>query len=374
MIRIEGLRKEFDQGTIALDSLDLVFEANTFVALLGPSGCGKTTTLNCIAGLLEPTAGTVWFDDRDVTGLAPKDRNIGMVFQSYALYPHMKVIDNIAFPLKQKGMAKKERHEKARETAKRMQIEHLLDRRPTQLSGGQQQRVAMARALVKEPRILLLDEPMSNLDARLRIEIRDEIRRLQQDLNLTAVIVTHDQEEAMAIADKIAILDKGRIQQFDTPEALYHNPANLFVAHFMGNPPMNFIDATLENAFEGPVLRGKSFTAPIPASMRANLFAHTGKNVKIGVRSHQVQVFTEPSADRMGMKLKIAENLGKELMLSGFVDENYVRVTLPNPTAEMTELFQCLRKSATPYVYLSLDQFNVFDDATGINLTVSESL
>ncbi len=374
MIRIEGLRKEFDQGTVALDSLDLIFEANTFVALLGPSGCGKTTTLNCIAGLLEPTSGTVWFDDRDVTGLAPKDRNIGMVFQSYALYPHMKVIDNIAFPLKQKGIPKKERHEKALETAKRMQIEHLLDRRPTQLSGGQQQRVAMARALVKEPRILLLDEPMSNLDARLRIEIRDEIRRLQQDLNLTAVIVTHDQEEAMAIADKIAILDKGRIQQFDTPEALYHYPANLFVAHFMGNPPMNFIDATIESASGQPILQGKAFTAPIPASMQARLSAHVGKKIKIGARSHQVQVFTEPTLDRMRMELKIAENLGKELMLSGFVGESYVRVTLPNPTAEITELYQSLRKSATPYVYLSLDHFNVFDDATGVNLTVGESI
>lgn len=204
MIRIENLRKEFDKGVVALDSINLTFDEGSFIALLGPSGCGKTTTLNCIAGLLEPTSGSIYFDDRDVTNLAPKDRNIGMVFQSYALYPHMKVIDNIAFSLKQKGMPKAERHEKARQMARKLQIEHLLDRMPGELSGGQQQRVSMARALVKEPQVLLLDEPMSNLDARLKIEIRDEIRRIQQDLGVTSIIVTHDQEEAMAMADKIA--------------------------------------------------------------------------------------------------------------------------------------------------------------------------
>ena len=235
MIRIENLRKEYDAKTVALDGIDLVFEDSTFVALLGPSGCGKTTTLNCIAGLLEPTSGKIFFGDKDVTQLQPKDRNIGMVFQSYALYPHLKVIDNIAFPLKQKGMKKAERYEKVRKIAKMLQIEYLLERKPTQLSGGQQQRVSMARALVKEPDVLLLD-------ARLKIEIRDEIRRVQQETGITSIIVTHDQEEAMAIADKIAILDNGRIQQYDTPEHLYHYPANLFVAKFMGNPPMNFID------------------------------------------------------------------------------------------------------------------------------------
>ena len=243
MIRIENLRKEFDKGVVALDDINLTIEEGSFIALLGPSGCGKTTTLNCVAGLLEPTSGAIYFDDKDVTDLAPKDRNIGMVFQSYALYPHMKVIDNIAFSLKQKGMPKAERHEKARQMARTLQIEHLLDRMPGELSGGQQQRVSMARALVKEPKVLLLDEPMSNLDARLKIEIRDEIRRIQQKLHVTSIIVTHDQEEAMAMADKIAILDNGRIQQYDTPEMLYHKPANLFVAHFMGNPPMNFIQA-----------------------------------------------------------------------------------------------------------------------------------
>lgn len=370
MIRIEGLRKEFDQGTVALENLSLTFESSEFVALLGPSGCGKTTTLNCIAGLLEPTAGKVWFDGRDVTALAPKDRNIGMVFQSYALYPHMKVIDNIAFPLKQKGMPKQERHEKARRTAERLRIEHLLERRPTQLSGGQQQRVAMARALVKQPHILLLDEPMSNLDARLRIEIRDEIRRLQQDLGLTAVIVTHDQEEAMAIADKIAILDRGCIQQFDTPEALYHRPANLFVAHFMGNPPMNLIDATLAQDGSSPALTSAAFYAAVPQAMRAALSPHIGKRVKIGVRSHRIAVSDEPAPDRMRMRLQVVENLGKELMLSGYVNDDYVRVTLTQPTDDLTRAYREKRRGEDPYVYLTLGHFNVFDAQSGLNLTV----
>ena len=178
MIRVEKIRKEFGKNAVALDDINLQIEDSTFIALLGPSGCGKSTTLNCIAGLLEPTSGRIYFDDKDVTDLPPKDRNIGMVFQSYALYPHMKVIDNIAFSLKQRGMKKEERHQKAREIAKMLRIEQYLDRKPSELSGGQQQRVSMARALVKNPKILLLDEPMSNLDARLKIEIRDEIRRI----------------------------------------------------------------------------------------------------------------------------------------------------------------------------------------------------
>lgn len=246
MIRVENIRKEFGKDAVALDDINLQIEDSAFIALLGPSGCGKSTTLNCIAGLLEPTSGHIYFDDKDVTDLPPKDRNIGMVFQSYALYPHMKVIDNIAFSLKQRGMKKEERHQKAREVAKMLQIEQYLERKPSELSGGQQQRVSMARALVKDPKILLLDEPMSNLDARLKIEIRDEIRRIQRKTKVTAILVTHDQEEAMSMADKIAILDKGKIQQFDEPQVLYNHPRNLFVAHFMGNPPMNFIDAVAE--------------------------------------------------------------------------------------------------------------------------------
>ncbi|MBQ2948537.1 MAG: ABC transporter ATP-binding protein [Clostridia bacterium] len=366
MIRIEKLRKAYDSKTVALDSIDLTFEDSSFVALLGPSGCGKTTTLNCIAGLLEPTSGKIYFGDKDVTMLQPKDRNIGMVFQSYALYPHLKVIDNIAFPLKQKGMGKEERYAKVREIAKMMQIEALLERKPGQLSGGQQQRVSMARALVKEPEVLLLDEPMSNLDARLKIEIRDEIRRLQQETGITSIIVTHDQEEAMAIADKIAILDNGRIQQYDTPERLYHYPANLFVAKFMGNPPMNFIDAAL--TADGTHIVGAGVDLMVPEHMSAGAKKFAGKAIKIGVRSHLIAVETEKQPQTMEMRLQIVENLGKELLVSGMVGESFVRVTVP----ESHEMYVCYRqiaKSEKPYVYLRMTGvYNIFDSETGVNI------
>ena len=370
MIRIENLRKEFDKGVVALDSINLTFEEGSFIALLGPSGCGKTTTLNCIAGLLEPTSGSIYFDDRDVTELAPKDRNIGMVFQSYALYPHMKVIDNIAFSLKQKGMPKAERHEKARQMAQKLQIEHLLDRLPGELSGGQQQRVAMARALVKEPKVLLLDEPMSNLDARLKIEIRDEIRRIQQDLGVTSIIVTHDQEEAMAMADKIAILDNGRIQQFDTPEMLYHKPANLFVAHFMGNPPMNFIDATVAEETDSIWLEGKSFRIRVPEAMEARLRGMNGRAVVIGVRSHQVNVLLAPEPQTLELHLSLVENLGKDIMISGELDGSLVRVTIPaNFQGSYEELRQLRRQGGSVWLRLH-DSYNLFDKESGVNLLI----
>ena len=370
MIRIENLRKEYDAKTVALDDIDLVFEDSTFVALLGPSGCGKTTTLNCIAGLLEPTSGKIFFGDKDVTQLQPKDRNIGMVFQSYALYPHLKVIDNIAFPLKQKGMKKAERYEKARKIAEMLQIEYLLDRKPTQLSGGQQQRVSMARALVKEPDVLLLDEPMSNLDARLKIEIRDEIRRVQQETGITSIIVTHDQEEAMAIADKIAILDNGRIQQYDTPEHLYHYPANLFVAKFMGNPPMNFIDAAL--SADGTRVEGAGFSLPLEQHMVQGGEKFAGHAVKVGVRSHLMAVHTEKVPQSMEMRLQIAENLGKEILISGMVGDSFVRVTVPE-NHDTFEQYKAISRSEKPFVYLTMTGvYNIFDTESGVNIALEK--
>lgn len=362
MIKINNLRKEFDRGVVALSSINIEIQDQEFVALLGPSGCGKSTTLNCIAGLLDTTSGEILFDGENVTDKAPKDRNIGMVFQSYALYPHLKVIDNIAFPLKQKGVPKEQRHHKAREMAKKLQIEHLLDRRPTQLSGGQQQRVAMCRALVKEPKILLLDEPMSNLDARLKIEIREVIKTIQQELKVTSIIVTHDQEEAMAIADKIAILDNGNIQQYDTPEMLYQYPANLFVANFMGNPPMNFIDAVIEADGAGCHYRIGEFMIPVPDAMIKKIRPHGGKKVKLGVRSHQMKVEAAPVPGTLPVKLQMVENLGKELLVTGDVYERHIRVTL-----EDTSRFMEMKGLDTLYVRLS-DQINVFDEETKVNL------
>ena len=367
MIEIKGLRKEYDKHTVALDHFDLTIPDGKFIALLGPSGCGKSTTLNCIAGLLDPTEGKILFDGKDVIHMAPKDRNIGMVFQSYALYPHLSVLDNIAFPLKQKGIDKKVRHARAREVAKKLQIEHLLDRKPAQLSGGQQQRVAICRAIVKEPHILLLDEPMSNLDARLKIEIREVIKSIQQDLQVTAILVTHDQEEAMALADEIAILDGGRIQQFATPDTLYEQPANLFVANFMGNPPMNFLEGTMIDR-DHFAIAGVTLACAMPLKEDAS-----GKQIKIGVRPHMLSLATERDERHVvPMRMHIVENLGKELLVYGEVGDAEVRVSYPDKG-----MYAALKQKAQEKgdVYLSLGgKYNVFLLPDGCNIVDFEAL
>ena len=239
-IRLENLTKRYQEVT-AVDHLNLEIEDGDLVCLLGPSGCGKSTTLSIIAGLEQATEGSIYFDEENVGGLEAEERDIGMVFQDYALYPHMTVQENIAFPLKMQGLKKKDRIEKVKEAAKMLQIEEYLKRKPGKLSGGQQQRVAIARAIVKNPKILLLDEPLSNLDARLRIELRDEIRRVQKQLGITTIFVTHDQEEALSISDKILLMEKGKISQYSSPKEMYMEPQNMFAAKFLGNPPMNFV-------------------------------------------------------------------------------------------------------------------------------------
>lgn len=361
MIEIKNLRKVFDKNVIALDDFNLEIEDGEFVALLGPSGCGKSTTLNCLAGLLDPTSGTILFDGEDVTKWAPKDRNIGMVFQSYALYPNLSVIDNIAFPLKQKGVGKEERRAKAKAVAETLQIGHLLNRRPSQLSGGQQQRVAMCRAIVKEPKYLLLDEPMSNLDARLKIEIRSVIKKIHQDLGIIAILVTHDQEEAMALADKIAILDGGKIQQYDTPDELYEHPSNLFVANFMGNPPMNFLDGHLyEN---GTIKIGNRIvrnTLPCVES------SHDG-DVKIGVRSHQMPFFFEDIPNTVEMNISYIENLGKELLVYGDVYGAEARLTTSNKTL-YSRLLRTHQENKALYLGLG-EHYHLFVVEDGRNIT-----
>ena len=365
MIRIENLRMEFEKGSVALDNINLEIKEGEFIALLGPSGCGKSTTLNCMAGLLDPTSGKVFFGDEDVTKKAPKDRNIGMCFQSYALYPHMTVLDNIAFPLKQKGVPKEERYKKAEEMAEKLQIGHLLKRRPTQLSGGQQQRVAMCRALVKEPKVLLLDEPMSNLDARLKIEIREVIKKLQQELRVTSVIVTHDQEEAMAIADRIAILSEGQIQQFDTPDNLYEHPVNQFVAYFMGNPPMNFIAAEITKVGGEVVLKIGDQALKLTKELQAKLDAHLNEKVEIGVRSHQAHL-SEQGSNALPMEVSMVENLGKELLVTGTIHGNHMRLTIED-TVRFNELRKMMN-SQNEVLWVDFgDHLNVFGGEGKVN-------
>lgn len=243
MARVEMIKtRKAWQDAVAVDDIDLTIEDGEFIAILGPSGCGKSTTLFMLAGIYLPTTGDIRFDGQSVNEVEPRDRNVGIVFQSYALYPNMTVLANILFPLRFKAIGKAAAEEKARNVARLVEIENLLDRKPGQLSGGQQQRVALARALVKEPHLLLLDEPLSNLDATLRLTMRTEIRRIQRELSVTTVLVTHDQIEATTMADRIICMNAGGIEQIGTPDALYRRPDTLFVASFIGSPPMNMIE------------------------------------------------------------------------------------------------------------------------------------
>ncbi|OFE16422.1 ABC transporter [Humibacillus sp. DSM 29435] len=244
-IHIDGLTKVYPGGVTAIDGLDLTIEDGSFFALLGPSGCGKTTLLRTIAGLEAVSAGTIHIAERDVTVLPPGDRNVAMVFQDYALFPHMSVNENIAYPLRIKKTGRSERTLKATETGTALGLEALMERRPAELSGGQQQRVALARAMACQPSVFLLDEPLSNLDARLRLEARSFLKRLQRELGVTTVFVTHDQSEALAMADQIAVMEKGRIRQLGTPSEIFRSPSNTFVANFIGSTPMNLLPGVL---------------------------------------------------------------------------------------------------------------------------------
>ena len=260
-ITLNNISKDF--GSVeAVKNVSVTFESGNLVALLGPSGCGKTTILNLISGILPVTSGKILFNDKDITDLSPEKRGVGLVFQNYALYPHMTVLENIAFPLMVKKVPKKERKKIAEEYAELVRVKDLINRKPGELSGGQQQRVAIARALSKSPSILLLDEPLSNLDARLRIEMREEIRRVQRDTGITSIFVTHDQEEAASISDKVALLKFGELQQYASPRELYESPVNLFTSGFIGTPTINMLNGKIT----GNLFSFGQSTFPVPFS------------------------------------------------------------------------------------------------------------
>ncbi len=293
---IHGVRKSYGPVDV-LKQVDIDLEDGELLVLLGPSGCGKSTLLNIIAGLTEPSAGEIRIGDRVVNDVHPKDRDIAMVFQSYALYPNMNVARNMAFGLEMRGMARVEREVAVAKVAKLLQIEHLLARRPSQLSGGQRQRVAIGRALVREPKVFLFDEPLSNLDAKLRVETRTEIKRLHQRLGTTIVYVTHDQIEAMTLASRIAIMKDGVVQQFDTPSEIYRRPANLFVAGFIGSPPMNFIRGRIQAEggrlglsvtalARGAERRYRLLLAPVSGALEG----WVGREVVLGVRPEAIDL------------------------------------------------------------------------------------
>jgi multiple sugar transport system ATP-binding protein len=290
-VKLEGIRKMYQDSVVAVHGVDLDVADGEFVVLVGPSGCGKSTTLRMIAGLESITAGKLFIGDRLVNDVPPKNRDIAMVFQSYALYPHMTVRDNLAFALKLRGTPKTEIEQRVGQAATILGISEFLDRTPRQLSGGQRQRVALGRAIVRQPQVFLFDEPLSNLDAQLRVQMRREIARLHQELDATMIYVTHDQVEAMTLGDRIVVMNKGHVQQIDTPMNLYDHPRNRFVAGFIGSPAMNFIDGNIVPG-ESPqfVADGEAFTFDVPPSLAERIAGLENHQLTMGIRPEDVSV------------------------------------------------------------------------------------
>ena len=305
-IEFRNVSKHFG-GTLVVDDLSLEIRDGEFVVLLGPSGCGKTTTLRMLAGLESVSSGDIFIGGERVNDVPTQHRDLAMVFQSYALYPHMTIAENIAYPLRVRKIDKAQRTERVRRVAAMLEIESLLERKPRQLSGGERQRVALARAIVREPRAYLKDEPLSNLDARLRVQMRGELKRLQHQLGTTTIYVTHDQAEAMTLASRVAVMRKGRLQQFDTPMNIYNHPANRFVAEFVGSPSMNFIEG---NALQIPL-------------------KHKQSNVMIGIRPEHIEVLTQPQEGAIPATVYVTELMGNETFVFLSVGANRLIARAP---------------------------------------------
>ncbi|OGC23920.1 glycerol-3-phosphate ABC transporter ATP-binding protein [candidate division WOR-1 bacterium RIFOXYB2_FULL_42_35] len=300
-VLLQNVSKMFGKDVMAVKNINLEINDEEFVVLVGPSGCGKTTTLRMIAGLEEITEGKIYIGDRLINDVPPKDRNIAMVFQNYALYPHMKVYDNMAFGLKLHKMQKKEISERVRESASILGLEDLLDRYPKQLSGGQRQRVAVGRAIVRRPQVFLMDEPLSNLDAKLRVQMRAELQRLHKALKATVVYVTHDQVEAMTLGQRVAVILNGGLQQLESPLSVYEKPTNSFVAGFIGSPPMNFVKGTIDKKDNRYTFKAESFEVVIPEGVALLLEPYIGKEVTFGIRPEDI--WDVPSSDWIKEKL-----------------------------------------------------------------------
>jgi multiple sugar transport system ATP-binding protein len=315
-VLLEHVSKQFD-ATVAVNDLTLEARDEEFLVLVGPSGCGKTTALRLVAGLEELTSGRIYIGDRMVNGLAPRDRDIAMVFQSYALYPHMTVYDNMAFGLKLHHVRKDEIARRVGEAAQTLGIEALLKRKPRQLSGGQRQRVALGRAIVREPVAFLMDEPLSNLDAKLRVETRAQISKLHQRLRTTTIYVTHDQVEAMTMGDRIAVMRDGVLQQLDTPQGVYDRPANLFVAGFIGSPAMNMLRLRATSDGLDVTLSSGEVTLPAPAHLRELIRAYSGREAIIGIRPEDIREGppASPEMAALPVTVEVVEPLGSDAYL-----------------------------------------------------------
>jgi len=358
-VTFQNVVKKFGDVT-AVDNLNIYVDDKEFLVLVGPSGCGKTTALRCLAGLEEISSGEIKIGDRVVNDVAPKDRDIAMVFQSYALYPHLSVYDNMAFGLKLRKIPKDEIKRRVKEAADVLGIQDLLDRKPRQLSGGQRQRVAVGRAIVREPKVFLFDEPLSNLDAKLRVAMRAEISKLHQRLQTTFIYVTHDQTEAMTMATRIAVINRGVLQQLDTPQALYDRPANLFVAGFIGSPAMNFFKGKLRKADGRLAVDTGDFVVPIPDKHAKPYEAHSGKDIIFGIRPENIHdaEFVPPNidAEKVNIKVDVTELMGNEIFLY-LVSGNNIFVARVDPRSK-------LRVGQQAHVMFDMDNFHIFDAAT----------
>ena len=360
-VRLNNVVKSYGQ-VLAVDHVSFTVADGEFVALVGPSGCGKTTTLNLVAGLIEMTGGEIHIGDRLLNDLDPKDRDIAMVFQNYALYPNKTVYKNLAFPLKMRKMANADIDRKVREAAKVLDIEHLLDRRPRELSGGQQQRVALGRALVRDPRAFLMDEPLSNLDAKLRVQMRSELKRFHQDLNATIIYVTHDQLEAVTMADKMAVMSGGLLQQYDAPEQVFDNPTNTFVAGFVGSPAMNLMSLTVVGNGDGASVQSSDgwHCALSPRNVRKALRANSN-SVVLGVRHSTTTLHHEATPGAIAGRIYTVEPTG---------DITYAHVHLGSSTI-VVSIPPHVRLAADERVWIEFDQDKVhlFDGETQEALT-----
>jgi multiple sugar transport system ATP-binding protein len=322
-VALRNVVKMFDK-TPAVQGIDLDIADREFIVLVGPSGCGKSTTLRMIAGLEEATAGEIYIGDQLVNDVPPKDRDIAMVFQNYALYPHMTVYENMSFGLRLKKFPKQEIKERVEAAARILDITALLDRRPKQLSGGQRQRVAMGRAIVRDPKVFLFDEPLSNLDAKLRVQMRTEIKKVHQKVTTTTIYVTHDQVEAMTLADRVVVMNAGRIEQLGTPHELYHNPKTRFVAGFIGSPAMNFLTGRVINGGSNLAVRlSDALSLPVPESRTARYKPYLDKEVVFGLRPEDIietRGELPPGAAAFDVQLDVVEPLGMETMVYFIVD------------------------------------------------------
>ncbi|NHN49357.1 ABC transporter ATP-binding protein [Halostella sp. JP-L12] len=320
-IQIDNLRKVYrvaGNGEVAVDGIDMTIQDGEFVTIVGPSGCGKTTTLRCIAGLEEPTEGTITIGSEEVTKKPPQRRNLSMVFQDIALYPHMTTRDNIAYPMKLEDVPKDSQQEKIQKATETLQISELLDKMPSELSGGQAQRVSLARAIVRDPAAFLLDEPMSDLDAKLKMEMRKEFGKIHRELDATMVYVTHDQEEAMTLSDKLAVMNDGRVEQFGSPDHIYQNPANVFVAQFIGSPSINLLDVTLDSVTSKEVTvkleTGERISFPFDPDFSAEP-DDLPQNLVLGFRPRHTRVFAPEDADTgIQAKTVLNEPIGDEVI------------------------------------------------------------